>query len=469
MSPNKQPASTSPLPAVGIAAALLALALIAAVSLASISDLARRAAWVVHTNEVISRIEEVGSLLKDAQSAARGFVITERPGFLRPYDEARRLLPERFAALDTLVADNPVQQRSIIALQTHAREALAFNARLLEIRHTGSADEAKAFVERGGGDGAMQRIREQAASMIGYERSLLAERENRTEVSVRRARAFILLGAMVGGLLSASAFLLVRAENRKRRIADDALLKANASLLQRATELEATNKELESFSYSISHDLRIPLRAVSGYTRMLDEDYGQLLDAEGHRLLDVIRDNSKRMGNLIDDLLTFSRLGRQGLQVDQIDMRGLVDNAITQVRRKGDYPDSQIEIGDLPKAYGDHALLQQVWMNLLSNALKYSGTMAQPCIRINGTRTADETIYAVADNGVGFDMQYYHKLFGVFQRLHSADEFPGTGVGLAISQRIVVKHRGRIWAESALGAGATFFFSIPNQELPHEQ
>ncbi len=194
---------------------------------------------------------------------------------------------------------------------------------------------------------------------------------------------------------------------------------------------------------------------------MLEEDYADKIDDEGKRLLSVIRDNSRRMGELIDDLLAFSRLGRQSIQAVEVDMRALVDRAIEQVKRKDEYASARIEINDLPPAWGDRALLQQVWLNLISNALKYSSTREHPEITINGVAADDETHYTVSDNGVGFDMQYYGKLFGVFQRLHSADVFHGTGVGLAISHRIVTKHGGRISGESVLDHGASFLFALP--------
>ena len=271
----------------------------------------------------------------------------------------------------------------------------------------------------------------------------------------------VIFGSLLGITTTAGAFFLLRIENRRRRTADRALTRTSFALKQHADRLEASNQELESFSYSISHDLRIPLRAVSGYAHMLEEDYADKIDDEGKRLLSVIRDNSRRMGELIDDLLAFSRLGRQSIQAVEVDMRVLVDRAIEQVKRKDEYASARIEINDLPPAWGDRALLQQVWLNLISNALKYSSTREHPEITINGVAADDETHYTVSDNGVGFDMQYYGKLFGVFQRLHSADVFHGTGVGLAISHRIVTKHGGRISGESVLDHGASFSFALP--------
>jgi PAS domain S-box-containing protein len=244
--------------------------------------------------------------------------------------------------------------------------------------------------------------------------------------------------------------------------AEEAIRALNVSLEARADQLQIANKELESFSYSVSHDLRAPLRAIAGFSRIFEEDYGDRLDNEGRRLLKVIRDNSHRMGTLIDDLLAFSRLGRQALTTQKIDMKGLATSVIEELRTSG--IESNVTIGDLPHAKADPALLKQVWVNLLSNAIKYSGKNPSPQIDVgvqapNGHGEAP--VYYVKDNGVGFDMQYQNKLFGVFQRLHRDDEFAGTGVGLAIVHRVVTRHGGKIWAEAEVGKGATFYFTLP--------
>lgn len=235
-----------------------------------------------------------------------------------------------------------------------------------------------------------------------------------------------------------------------------------ADLEVRANQLEAANKELESFSYSVSHDLRSPLRAIDGFSRLLEEDYHPVLDAEGKRLLSVIRQSSQRMGLLIDDLLAFSKLGRKALSMDRIDMNELVNEAIEDVRAGSQGMQVEVIVRDLPAATGDRVLLRQAWINLISNGFKYSSKRDRPAVEI-GSQPGENgaIVYFVRDNGVGFDMQYYDKLFGVFQRLHRAEEFPGTGVGLAIVQRVVARHGGRAWAEAAPDEGATFFFSIP--------
>ncbi len=225
--------------------------------------------------------------------------------------------------------------------------------------------------------------------------------------------------------------------------------------------LEAVNRELEAFSYSVSHDLRAPLRAISGFAQAVVEDYAPRLDDEGKRYLGLIQDNAHRMGQLIDDLLTFSRLGRQQLLETQVDLetlaKGLFEELAAQV------PGRQIEfvVHAVPPALGDKAMLRQVLVNLLSNAIKFTRPRSEAVIEFGYRPELDGGAYYVKDNGVGFDMQYVGKLFGVFQRLHSAAEFEGTGVGLAIVLRIVARHGGRAWAQGQENQGATFYFTLP--------
>lgn len=224
--------------------------------------------------------------------------------------------------------------------------------------------------------------------------------------------------------------------------------------------------ELESFSYSVSHDLRAPLRAIHGFARILLEDHQANLDPEAQRLLGVIDQNTRQMGHLIDDLLAFSRLGRQSISRAPVDMTELTGSVVEEIRRteaerNGHF---EIEIGELRPAYGDPALLRQVISNLIQNAVKFSRGRPQPRIEVGSSANGDQTIYFVKDNGAGFDPRYKDKLFGVFQRLHRAEEFEGTGVGLAIVKRIVQRHGGRVWAEGKTGEGATFYFTVPSQE-----
>ena len=225
-------------------------------------------------------------------------------------------------------------------------------------------------------------------------------------------------------------------------------------------QLLLVNKELEAFSYSVSHDLRAPLRAVNGYAQMLFEDYGAKLDAEALRLIERIKYNAAKMGTLIDDLLAFSRLGRKEIQKREIDLNTLVEGVMIELNKSTTYT-TQIKIGKLPKVNGDYALLNQVFINLISNAIKYSSLKKNALVEIYSKELDGETILTVKDNGAGFDMRYVAKLFGVFQRLHSQEEFEGTGVGLAIVQRVINKHGGRVWAEAEIDKGASFHFTLP--------
>jgi len=242
-----------------------------------------------------------------------------------------------------------------------------------------------------------------------------------------------------------------------------------STLRERTAQLEAANRELEAFSYSVSHDLRAPLRAIDGFSRFLQEDYEEKLDAEGKRLLNVIRSNTQKMDHLISDLLALSRVTRNELVISVIDMRTMVDSIYHEI-----IPDSvsgkfHFTVDQIPAAYGDPSFMRQVWYNLLSNAVKYTMPKENCEITVGGYDENEFHVYFIKDNGVGFNQEYTHKLFGVFQRLHKTEDFEGTGVGLAIVQRIVHRHGGTIWAEGKTGEGAAFYFSIPRKERKHDQ
>jgi signal transduction histidine kinase len=230
---------------------------------------------------------------------------------------------------------------------------------------------------------------------------------------------------------------------------------------ERTSQLQEVNNELEAFSYSVSHDLRAPLRAISGHASILERKYESAIDGEGKRLLERMKYNAARMGTLIDDLLAFARLGRLEIEKTKVPMRVLFGQVLTELNRNTEH-NAEVRIHELLPAYADFSLMEHVITNLLSNAIKYSSKKKNPMVEVRSERKNGEIIYCVSDNGAGFDMQYANKLFGVFQRLHTADEFTGTGVGLAIVQRIINKHGGNVWAEGKVGEGATFYFSLPD-------
>ncbi|MBA4053072.1 MAG: hypothetical protein C0490_00005, partial [Marivirga sp.] len=269
-----------------------------------------------------------------------------------------------------------------------------------------------------------------------------------------------------------SATVIIDPENKNRsaaiternitlqKIADEQIQQLNADLKVNVTQLEKSNKELESFSYTISHDLRSPLRALSGYSKMLQEDYGDKLDEDAIRMLSAISSNASRMGTLIDDLLAFSKMAKTDVSKSEVNMTELVNDIINEIKRSGSC-NADFNVKDLYKVRADRAMISQVWVNLISNAVKYSSKKDNPDIEIGSYRENGEIIFYVKDNGAGFDMLYAAKLFGVFQRLHRSEDYEGTGIGLAIIHRVITRHDGRVWAEGKMNEGATFYFSLP--------
>ncbi len=260
-------------------------------------------------------------------------------------------------------------------------------------------------------------------------------------------------------------FAKVTRDFTERKAAEDRVNQLNTELATRLAELGAANRELESFGYSISHDLRAPLRAIDGFSRILLKDYAAGLSDDVAGYLRDIRTNAIQMGRLIDDLLAFSRLSRQPLKKQPVAVARIINECLSELRAERQGRNVEIRIGELPECQADPALLKQVWINLLSNALKYTGKREAAVIEIgclSGRRESAAT-YFVKDNGVGFDMKYAGKLFGVFQRMHRAEDYAGTGVGLAIVQRIVHRHGGRIWADARPGGGATFYFTLDGE------
>ncbi|MCM2315234.1 MAG: PAS domain S-box protein [Thermoanaerobaculia bacterium] len=332
-----------------------------------------------------------------------------------------------------------------------------------------------AYAERFGR--SIQQVKGRSLGELGVNRTFIAEAIGRVRavatsgkpevfeagVSDDARRYVISMAPLSGPSPSVARALLVMTDVTSLRVAEDELRRLNAELEQRVAarteELLAANRELEAFSYSVSHDLRAPLRAIDGFSRIVEKEYGERLDDEGRRLLKVISNSTRGMGQLIDDLLAFSRAGRQPIRRERVPMAALANGAwldIPRDQRAG----IAFQLATLHDAHGDPALLRQVWHNLLTNAVKYSAPKSDRRIDVGSRNEDGKTIWFVCDNGVGFDMKYAATLFGVFQRLHSPSEFEGTGVGLAIVQRIVHRHGGEVWGEGEPGAGATFSFTL---------
>ncbi len=274
--------------------------------------------------------------------------------------------------------------------------------------------------------------------------------------------------ALIGFFSCVLAYLILRFITERRQ-AENEIGKLNKELTQKSLELEVANKELEAFSYSVSHDLRAPLRAVDGYSRILLDEHASHLSEGGQRFLRLVRENAVKMGQLIDDLLTFSRLSRQPLKKQIVATADLARQVLEELKLEQNGRRVETSIADLPQCQADPALLKQVLVNLLSNALKYTRKREVSKIEVGCDKRNGETVYFIKDNGTGFDMRYADKLFGVFQRLHRAEEYEGTGVGLAIVQRIIHRHGGRVWAEADLDKGATFYFTLDGGNTDESQ
>lgn len=304
-------------------------------------------------------------------------------------------------------------------------------------------------------------IRDLAALPVGSRRmgkrgTIFGRRKNGTEFP---ADASISIIESNGQKL----FTVILRDITEPKRAEEEIRRLNEELAGRVVELEAANQELESFAYSIAHDLRAPLRAIDGFSRILLEDHGPHILEEPKRYLQLVRDNVHRMGDLIDDLLTFSRLSRQSLELKPVALGKLVHQALADLRGEQQGRRVEISVGDLPVCQADPPMLTQVFINLLDNAFKYTRKRDVAVIEIGCRDAGDkqgEPVCCVKDNGVGFDMRYVDKLFGVFQRLHPSDEYEGTGVGLAMVQRVIHRHGGRVWAESEVDKGATFYFTL---------
>ncbi|MFZ6872195.1 sensor histidine kinase [Undibacterium sp. Di27W] len=450
------------------------------VSYGSLRAMDARNTWVEHTYEVRIKADEMANYLTRAASSTD----------LHDLDGMLSNIQLKMDELKQAIRDNVLQRDRILTLEKllppaigAARQALATAAETGQLSGSVSGPisgptRARVAMEFSPLIQLMQQFK-------NTENQLLVQRKQESDQSTSSTTMIIILGNMTGFAMLLYAFWLLKKLNAHRTKLELALQQSNlglelkveerthelASVNQSLSEFNATleqrvaerTADLESFSYSISHDLRAPLRAIDGFGRMLEEDYGNKLDGDALRYLSVIRKNSQRMGMLIDDLLAFSRLGRQDVHKYNLDMTALVKEVIHESLQQAEKaPD--IKLDELPAAQADRALLKQAWLNLISNAIKYSSKTEQAVVQISGALDGDQIVYTVKDNGVGFNMEYYDKLFGVFQRLHHASEFAGTGVGLAITQRVLQRHGGRIWAQSSLNEGASFFFSLPAGE-----
>ena len=482
----------------GFALALALLLGIEALLYNSTAKQAETARLVARTHEVLAGIQELILRLTDAETARRGFIMTGQNRYLTHYSNAVERVSRVFRHLRTLTRDDPRQQLACAALDPLIRDRFEIYDQSIRGQVNEANPERQVTLTEEG-----QKIMEEIRTLIGQmekaEKDVRSSRQAAAEANFLETRRFALVGSAASVTMLGLVFFLLIRENARRQRAEVALQKANEELerrvsqrtaevtealagyqraeeeikklneeleqrvVERTAQLEAANKELEAFSYSVSHDLRAPLRHVAGFVEMLRQDASNGLSAKSRQYVGVIADSANQMGRLIDNLLAFSRMGRAELRKTKVNVEGLLQEVLQETRRDSQGRVIEWEIGPLPTVLGDRSMLKQAWLNLISNAVKYTRAREPARIEVHCQKSRDhEWQFSVRDNGAGFDMKFAEKLFGVFQRLHRADEFEGTGIGLANVRRIVHRHGGRTWAEGKVNEGASFYFTLPD-------
>jgi signal transduction histidine kinase len=458
--------------------------------------------WVNHTQEVLGVIARARLERAWLQTGAWAYLSTHGPELPLRFQSDLKGLRADLERMQVLTTDNPAQQEILRQL---VREILAQAGSLEEVmKQAAPASETGGTRELPTAAFSSEYLRELFDSLEANERALFARRSAAVRASARQTRlVLIFAGVLSLAILGAGTYVIWReikmrseveaglnraqellggkyeegraelgqtlknlhAQISARQAAEGEIRRLNENLeeqvKQRTAELEEANKHLEAFSYSVSHDLRAPLRHMDGFSRILQQEYGQQLPEEARHYLDRIRSAAKQMADLVEDLLALSRIDRQLPQPQRIFLASLVQEALAEVLPEAGSREIQWQIHPLPEAEVDAILFRQVLVNLFSNAIKFTRNQARPLIEIGSVEKNGETVVFVRDNGAGFDLRYADKLFGVFQRLHRQDEFEGTGIGLATVQRIIHKHGCRVWAESQPEQGATFYFTVP--------
>ncbi|HEY6084647.1 MAG TPA: ATP-binding protein [Nitrospira sp.] len=431
------------------------IVVISAISYRNTSVVVRNSQLDAASHELMQLLVSIGETLDAAENGHRRYLVTGDESYLKAHRTVRTQAQEYFRYLESLTDTAPEQRTRVTLLEQSINRQLEAEDKAIALREKHGAEGVRHLALTGAAKLELSDIHRLMAELESAEQRLLQARVLQSASSTRNTIALLVLGAVLQLVLLGSVYYLIHHDiTARRRIA--------AELKRRGELLQAANKELEAFSYSVSHDLRAPLRHIDGYASLLARTAGASLNEKSQRYLQTISESAKQMGQLIDDLLVFSRMGRQEMLRTTVNLNQLVKAVIHDLRLDLQAKTISWTIDSLPDVSGDPAMLRQVYMNLISNAVKFTATRSEPKIEI-GIRPGapGEVDLFVRDNGVGFDMQYVNKLFGVFQRLHRNDEFEGTGIGLANVRRIIHRHGGRTWAEGALDQGATFYFSLP--------
>ncbi len=435
--------------------------------------------WVEHTWQTANQVERIMSSAKDAETGTRGYLLTGEDKYLQPYQDALHDLPVELDRFHSLTSDNPSQQQRIAGMRAVIEQRLSLLQQSIDLRRTGSVDTLHAFILNGTGKAEMDHLRGIADGMETEEGRLLAIRTASAEANSTRARTAVGLASLLDLLLIVLAFRYFLHERNLRlqneRTAKDLAL-SREELVQRSeeinalnttleervklrtAELESINRELEAFSYSVSHDLRAPLRTIDGFSLALEEDYAEAVGDTGRDYIHRVRTGVQRMGGLIDALLQLSRITRAEINRESFPFSELAAAVAAGLREENPARDITFHIEPNLTAEADPKLLQVALENLLGNAVKFSAK--QPAAVVDFGWDKEKKAWFVRDNGAGFDMHYADKLFNAFNRLHGDKDFKGSGIGLATVARVIHRHHGTIWADSVIDHGATFWFTL---------
>ncbi len=455
--------------AVGFAIGLAFMVVLGSTACWSGWHLYQSAQLLDHAYEVLRGIEDLHIQLLRLESQVRGFALGDVKSSLDGYAETCDAIMARLNELSGLTGEHPAQTERLALLTPKVHDKIAFMNTMIEARNQGGVPQVCELVASGEGTRLMRESVELIHAFEEEERRLLAKLNENALVEGVRTFTLVTCGWLIAFIWAAISGVSIHRDLSARRKMERALQDSNTAFALVNAQLEASNKQLEAFSYSVSHDLRMPLRAIEGYSQMLLEDHRHALDDEGRRLLGVVRSSAEDMDKLIHDLLEFSRLGRQPLTLQPVDMREIATQAWQEVSAANPIAAAEVAIDDLPAARGDANMLRQVLVNLLSNAAKFSREAEIPSVHVGARKENGAYVYFVEDNGCGFDMRHADKLFKVFQRLHRREEYEGSGVGLALVQNVIHRHGGTVWADAESGKGATFYFTLPAQtnEAPH--
>jgi signal transduction histidine kinase len=440
---------------VGFGLVFAGILVISAVSYRNMTVLFQNTYQDQRSHDLIELLVGMATRLDESESGHRRYLVTGDESYLKAFHVLNERMPEYIRYVRELTQDIPEQRQHVDLLNRLIEKQLEAEQAAIELRARTGFEGVRGIALTGVAKAELEEFHRIQTQMEHDENRAIHRRAVQSAAITRNTIGLLGIGLLLLFVLLASVYYLIRHDITERR-------RVAAELQRRGKLLEAANKELEAFSYSVSHDLRAPLRHIDGYASLLQKSALPLLDEKSSRYLQTISESATHMGQLIDDLLVFSRMGRQEMLHATVNLEQLVKSVLHDLRHDTQSREISWTIGALPDVKGDPAMLRQVFSNLIANAIKFTATRPLAMIEIGSDeRSPAEMVFYVRDNGVGFDMQYAGKLFGVFQRLHRADEFEGTGIGLANVRRIIHRHGGRTWAESTLDQGATFYFSLP--------